>query len=84
MKPKAFVLAAALMLTAGLRPTSEHGFECWLVFVRDGHRVVGYDNERGKGDHRHFLGREFAYRFTSADQLIADFLADVENARRYQ
>jgi Family of unknown function (DUF6516) len=65
-------------------PGSHHGLKYRLYFGRDGKRLVGYDNERGKGDHRHFLGREFAYRFTSADQLIADFLADVENARRYQ
>jgi hypothetical protein len=43
---------------------------------------VGYDNERGKGDHRHVRGREFVYRFKSPDQLVADFLADVEEARR--
>ncbi len=36
------------------------------------------------GEHRHVLGREFAYRFKSPDALIADFLADVEKARRKQ
>ena len=44
-------------------------------------RLVGYDNERGKGDHRHVLGHQLAYQFTSPDKLIADFLADVEEAR---
>ncbi|MSP49693.1 MAG: hypothetical protein EXQ95_10255 [Alphaproteobacteria bacterium] len=60
---------------------SGHGFKYRLYFGKDGKRIVGYDNERGKGDHRHLRGRESAYRFTSPDRLIADFLADVENAR---
>jgi len=63
---------------------SHHGFKYRLYFGTGGKRVVGYDNERGKGDHRHVLGREFAYRFKSPDTLIADFLADVEQARRKQ
>jgi hypothetical protein len=63
---------------------SQHGFKYRLYFGKGSKRLVGYDNERGKGDHRHFLGRESAYRFTSPDRLIADFLVDVENARKYQ
>jgi len=61
---------------------SHHGFKYRLYFGKGGQRIVGYDNERGKGDHRHVLGREFAYRFTSPEQLIVDFLADVEEARK--
>jgi Family of unknown function (DUF6516) len=63
-------------------PGSHHGFKYRLYFGKRGKRLVGYDNERGKGDHRHLLGHELAYRFTSPDQLIADFLSDVEKARR--
>jgi hypothetical protein len=63
---------------------SRHGFKYRLYFGKGGKRIVGYDNERGKGDHRHVLGRELSYRFTSPDRLIADFLADVEEARRKQ
>jgi len=40
--------------------------------------VIGYDNERGKGDHRHIGGKEEFYAFTTVDALIADFIADVE------
>jgi Family of unknown function (DUF6516) len=65
-------------------PGSHHGFKYRLYFGRGGRRMVGYDNERGKGDHRHFLGRESSYRFSSPDQLISDFLADVEDARTKQ
>jgi hypothetical protein len=62
-------------------PLSEHAFKYRLVFVREGQRIVGYDNERGKGDHRHLLGRESSYRFVNIDRLIRDFLADVEKHR---
>lgn len=46
-----------------------------------GVRVVGFDNERGKGDHCHLRGREKPYRFTSVDALVEDFIAAVEAAR---
>lgn len=36
-----------------------------------------YDNEAGKGDHKHLRGVEMAYTFTTLDQLIEDFWADV-------
>jgi hypothetical protein len=49
-----------------------------MVFVRDGTRLVGYDNERGKGDHKHIGGREHRYRFIDIDALVGDFLRDVE------
>jgi len=42
---------------------------------------VGYDNERGKGDHRHFLGVETAYAFVSVKKLMADFWSDVKRLR---
>jgi hypothetical protein len=63
-------------------PGSDHDFKYRLYFGRAGRRLVGYDNERGKGDHRHVRGRAFVYSFTSPEQLVADFLADVEDARR--
>jgi len=39
---------------------------------------VGYDNERGKGDHKHIGGQEQAYVFQSVDQLLEDFWNDVK------
>lgn len=62
-------------------PPSTHGLKYRLFFGRPGERVVAYDNERGKGDHRHVGGREMRYRFVSVEKLIADFLADVDKAR---
>ena len=43
--------------------------------------LVRYDNERGKGDHRHEDGQETPYRFISVEQLIQDFKADIERLR---
>jgi hypothetical protein len=58
-------------------PPREHGLKYRLFYGRPGERLVGYDNERGKGDHRHVVGREEAYTFTSISQLLDDFEADV-------
>lgn len=58
-----------------------HGLKYSLFYGRDGHRVVGYDNELGKGDHKHLRDVETRYRFVSVEQLLADFLADVERAK---
>ena len=57
-----------------------HGLKYRLYFGRDGKRIVGYDNERGKGDHKHLGEVEIRYRFVSLAQLVTDFLADVERA----
>jgi hypothetical protein len=62
-------------------PPSGHGLKYSLFYGRSGTRVVGYDNERGKGDHRHYKGKEFAYKFSSIEKLLADFRADVERVR---
>ena len=56
---------------------SAHAFKYRLAYVVGGECVLRYDNERGKGDHRHADGTEAAYAFTHEDQLMADFEADV-------
>lgn len=58
-------------------PGSAHEFRFRLAYVVNDECVVRYDNERGKGDHRHFGQNEGSYRFTTFDGLIADFAADV-------
>jgi hypothetical protein len=62
-------------------PGSSHAFKYSLYYGYPGRRVVGYDNERGKGDHRHVGDREESYRFSNVEALIADFLSDVKRAR---
>jgi hypothetical protein len=64
-----------------VRP-SRHDFKYRLAYVVGGERVIGYDNERGKGDHRHLRGIERPYGFVSIDGLLADFVSDVEAFRR--
>ena len=59
-------------------PPSAHWFKYSLFYGFPGERIVGYDNERGKGDHKHIRGVEVPYTFVSIDQLMADFMADVE------
>lgn len=61
---------------------SEHGFKYRLALIVDGTCVLRYDNERGKGDHRHIEGREEPYTFTSAELLVREFLADVEKVTK--
>lgn len=61
---------------------SEHAFKYRLVFVRNGERVVGYDNERGKGDHRHLGKTEVPYRFVDETRLLNDFWQDVKDATK--
>ncbi len=62
-------------------PPSAHRLKYSLFYGRPGERLVGYDNERGKGDHRHYGQREESYRFTSIEDLLADFRRDVESLR---
>ena len=59
-------------------PPTTHGYKYRLVYIVDGQRVLGFDNERGKGDHKHIEKMEVSYEFSSIDQLIEDFLAEVE------
>jgi hypothetical protein len=59
-------------------PPSEHPYKYRLVYVVNGKRLIGYDNERGKGDHKHIKGAELSYDFKGPQQLMADFMADVE------
>lgn len=59
-------------------PPSEHSYKYRLVYVVAGMRRVGYDNERGKGDHRHLGEREIPYQFVDVPTLIGDFIKDVE------
>ena len=58
-------------------PPSVHLFKYSLAYVVDETCVLRYDNEAGKGDHRHYGAKEESYAFLSPEKLIADFLADV-------
>lgn len=58
-----------------------HGLKYRLYYGYPGKCLVRYDNERGKGDHRHEGDKEEPYAFTSVEQLIQDFKVDIEHLR---
>jgi len=57
---------------------SVHEFKYRLAYIVRGKCVLRYDNETGKGDHRHVDGKENDYAFTTPEQLVADFQNDIE------
>ena len=57
---------------------SAHRFRYRLALVVKGECVLRYDNETGKGDHRHVRGVETPYSFSTSEKLLADFWADVD------
>lgn len=57
---------------------SPHQFKYRLAYVVAGKCVLRYDNEAGKGGHRHFGGKERAYAFRTPEKLLADFQRDIE------
>lgn len=61
---------------------SRHGFKYRAAYVEGGVRVIGFDNERGKGDHMHVGSDERPYTFTTVDKLAEDFIAAIEDYRR--
>lgn len=60
---------------------STHKLKYSLFYGFPGNRLVGYDNEPGKGDHRHFESEGAIYTFSTVEKLMADFLADVRRLR---
>ena len=59
-------------------PPSTHPYKYRAVYIVNGQRILGFDNERGKGDHRHVNDVELSYRFTTVEQLVEDFIAAVD------
>lgn len=57
---------------------SSHSYKYRLAYVVEGECVMRYDNEAGKGDHRHIGAVEMGYRFKSPRQLMADFFNDIQ------
>ena len=61
---------------------SGHRFKYHLALVVRGECVLRYDNEAGKGDHRHIRDREQKYSFINPERLLQDFWTDVDAWRR--
>ena len=60
---------------------SSHAYKYRLFYGRPGRRLVAYDNERSKGDHRHVEGQVEPYAFKDVETLVRDFVTDVESWR---
>lgn len=59
----------------------EHLFKYRFYFGIDGGAcLVRYDNERGKGDHKHIADSEHPYLFQGLKQLLFDFDSDIKQA----
>lgn len=59
-------------------PPSTHAYKYRLFYGAPGEERVRYDNERGKGDHRHVDATETSYCFDSVEKLLDDFERDVQ------
>ena len=44
--------------------------------------MLRFDNETGKGDHKHIGNEEVPYVFTTLEQLVADFWTEIEERSR--
>lgn len=66
----------------GPLPGSTHAYKYRLAYVRNGVCLLRYDNESGKGDHRHLRGQESRYSFAGIDALLAGFQRDIERIER--
>jgi hypothetical protein len=61
---------------------SRHDFKYRLAYIANQHCVLRFDNEAGKGDHRHLDEIEAPYMFSSVETLQADFWAAVNKRRK--
>jgi hypothetical protein len=82
--PNGFIVEMVIWQLPQASSERPHGLKYRLFFGRGGQRLVGYDNEHGKGDHKHILDLEKRYKFTSIEKLVSDFLLDVERVRNEQ
>lgn len=57
---------------------SAHRYKYRLAYVVRDVCVLRYDNEAGKGDHRHWGDSETPITFVGVDGLLAAFMADIE------
>ncbi len=62
-------------------PPCAHLFKYRLVRIKGGRRWIGFDNERGKGDHFHRFDREYPYESVSIEKLIDDFRQEIEKCQ---
>ena len=57
---------------------SVHPYKYSLALIANERCVLRYDNERGKGDHKHLDDLEMPIEWTSLGELLADFDRDIQ------
>ena len=60
---------------------STHEYKYSLAYIVSSACVLRYDNEAGKGDHKHVGPMEKSYSFIDPEQLLTDFWFDVDRWR---
>ena len=75
--PDGFIIEIVVWRVPTRIPGSAHFYKYRLFFGRPGERLVGFDNEGGKGDHKHVAGIETGYEFAGINRLLRDFAAEV-------
>ena len=80
LSENAFVEMVVWLLSSPISK-SHHSFKYRLSLVVQGNCVLRYDNESGKGDHKHIGEDEIPYFFTTPQALLKDFWSDVDNWR---
>lgn len=60
---------------------SSHSYKYRLALISGNKCVLRYDNEAGKGDHKHIDAVEVPYAFRGPATLLADFWSDVDEWR---
>jgi hypothetical protein len=77
----AFIEMVVWSVSAPVRG-SKHWFKYRLALIENEQCVLRYDNEAGKGDHKHIGEHEMPYAFVDLNQLQRDFFADVRQWRQ--
>ncbi len=77
LRPDAFVQLRVWQVPQAVR-ASLHRFKYSLALVAGGVCVLRYDNEAGKGDHKHLGSTEMPYDFITPERLLQDFWRDVD------
>jgi len=60
-------------------PGSTHSYKYRMALIAENICVLRYDNEAGKGDHRHVGQAEQPYTFTNITELLNDFEASIRS-----
>ncbi|MBH2617476.1 toxin-antitoxin system TumE family protein [Serratia ureilytica] len=76
LTPAAFAQLVIWRVVPPVR-ASGHCYKYRFAYVKDGICRLRYDNEAGKGDHKHIDGKEEPLNFTTIDALLDSFWREV-------